>query len=200
VRFVEQVHGDAVALVGELAVADPPRTLPARSSGRADALVTSASSSALAILVADCAPIALASPEGVFGAVHAGWRGIAAEVVEHAVRAMREQGASTVTAVRGPCIRACCYQFSDEDLERVAAVRGPSVRGRTAAGAPALDLPAAVSAALAAAEVTEGAGVDRCTACGGGYFSHRARGDTGRQALFVWRSAEGDPVARSDGR
>ena len=29
-------------------------------------------------------------------------------------------------------------------------------------------------------------GVDVCTACGGGQYSHRARGDAGRQALVVW--------------
>ena len=59
----------------------------------------------------------------------------------------------------------------------MAAVRGHGVRGRTAAGRPALDVPAAVSAALAASGAAEVAGVDACTACAGGYFSHRARGD-----------------------
>jgi copper oxidase (laccase) domain-containing protein len=44
-----------------------------------------------------------------------------------------------------------------------------------------------VRAALAVAGVTEVPGIDRCTACDERYFSHRARGDTGRQALIVWR-------------
>src|SRR5674476_1670642 len=55
------------------------------------------------------AAIALASAEGVCSAVHAGWRGLAAGVVEAAVTAMRDLGASDVTASLGPCIHAPCY-------------------------------------------------------------------------------------------
>lgn len=88
---------------------------------------------------------------------------------------------------------ACCYEFSETDLDGVVALYGPLVRGRTGDGAPALDLPAAVSAALAAAGATERHGVDECTGCGSGYFSHRARRDTGRQVLLVWRTNRSSP-------
>ncbi len=44
-----------------------------------------------------------------------------------------------------------------------------------------------MSAALRNAGADERPGIDVCTACGGSYFSHRARGDAGRQALLVWR-------------
>src|SRR5674476_1670641 len=64
---------------------------------------------ALCVLTADCAAIALASAEGVCSAVHAGWRGLVAGVVEAAVTAMRDLGASDVTASLGPCIHAPCY-------------------------------------------------------------------------------------------
>ena len=63
----------------------------------------------------------------------------------------------------------------------------------TAAGRPGLDLPATVSAALAASGAREIPGMGACTACSPGYFSHRARGDAGRQALLVWTS-DGTPV------
>ena len=192
VRWVEQVHGSVVALVTAEPVGRPGGTR-ARCAGRADALVASSPAIGLAVLVADCAPVALASPEGVFAAVHAGWKGVCTGVVEHAVGAMRELGASTVTGVRGPCIHACCYEFSETDLDGVVALYGPLVRGRTGDGAPALDLPAAVSAALAAAGATERHGVDECTGCGSGYFSHRARRDTGRQVLLVWRTNRSSP-------
>jgi polyphenol oxidase len=189
VHFVEQVHGSAVIVVGDAGTRSVG-TARTRCEGEADALIATSPGNGLAVLVADCAPVALVSPEGIFGAVHAGWKGVSAGVVEHAVAAMRELGASSVTGVRGPCIRSCCYEFSAEDLERVAARYGPAVEGRARSGALSLDLPAAVSAALAEAGAAERAGVDECTACGTGYFSHRARRDKGRQALLIWRTTE----------
>jgi copper oxidase (laccase) domain-containing protein len=111
-------------------------------------------------------------------------------VVERAVDAMRTLGASDVVAAVGPCIHPGCYEFSDPDLARVAARLGDGVRGRTVSGRPALDLPAAVSTALVTAGVREETGIDACTGCGGGYFSHRARADRGRQAMLVWSSAD----------
>ncbi len=164
--------------------------LRVRCEGQADVLVATSPATGLAVLVADCAPVALASPEGIFAAVHAGWKGVRAGVVEQAVETMRELGASSVTGVRGPCIRACCYEFSEADLDDVTARYGPAVRRRAKSGAIALDLPAAVSAALAGAGAAERAGVDECTSCDGGYFSHRARRDGGRQALLLWRTPE----------
>ncbi len=155
-------------------------------SGEGDALVTLAPLTGMAVLTADCASIALGSPEGVAGAVHAGWRGLVAGVVERAVEAMVTLGATEVVGALGPCIHAGCYEFSPPDLDRVAAVLGDQVRGRTDAGRPALDLPAAVSAALAAAGAHRRPGSDGCTGCAPGNFSHRARGDLGRQALVVW--------------
>ncbi len=162
-------------------------------AGPGDALVSDAPECTLAVLTADCASIALGSGEGVFGAVHAGWRGLAGGVVEGAVAAMREMGATDVAGALGPCIHAGCYEFSEADLADVAAVRGDAVRGLTSAGRPALDVPTAVSAALVAGGAAEVAGVEACTACAGGYFSHRARGDGGRQALVVWSDAAPGP-------
>ena len=148
-------------------------------------------STGLVVLTADCASIALGSPEGVTGAVHAGWRGLVAGVVERAVEAMVALGATEVLGVLGPCIHPGCYGFSEPDLDRVSDRLGDRVRSRTSDGHPALDLPAAVSAALLAAGARPQAGIDVCTGCGGGYFSHRARADTGRQALVVWSSPRG---------
>ena len=121
----------------------------------------------------------MASPEGIFAAVHAGWRGLVAGVVEAAAGAMSDLGATSVVGALGPCIHPCCYEFSEPDLARLAAALGSAVRGRTADGRPALDLPAAASAAMARAGVKEVGGVDRCTGCGGGLFSHRVRAGGG---------------------
>jgi polyphenol oxidase len=190
VHWLEQVHGAAVVTVLD---AEPgSRAAPGLAgvvavfAGAGDGLVSNAPSTSLSVLTADCASIALGSEEGIFAAVHAGWRGLTGGVVEAAVAAMRTMGATEVVGALGPCIHPGCYEFSDRDLAAVAAVYGDGVRSLTAAGRPALDLPAAVSAALAASGAGETVGMDVCTACAGGYFSHRARGDGGRQALIVW--------------
>ncbi len=194
VAWLTQVHGHAVLEVSPTGPTGDPAAPVARHAGTGDALVASDPSIALAVLTADCAPVALGSPEGVFAAVHVGWRGLLAGVVEAAVGRMRELGADAVAAAIGPCVHPGCYEFADAELDRVSAVYGEGVRARTAGGRPALDLPVAVGAALDAAGAASVPGVDACTACGGGYFSHRARRERGRQAMVVW--ADGGPSDR----
>jgi polyphenol oxidase len=154
-----------------------------------DALVGWRRGTALAVLTADCAPVALGSPEGVHAAVHVGWRGIAAGVLSHAVDVMRGLGATAVVAGIGPCIGSCCYEFSAGDLDAVEAVVGEPVRARTTWGTPSLDLAAAVRAQLARSDATLAHDARRCTACAPGHFSHRGRHDAARQALYVWRAS-----------
>ena len=140
------------------------------------------------VRVADCAAVALGSPEGVFGAVHAGWRGLLDGVVERAADAVRSLGASDVVAGLGPCIGPCCYAFAGPPLETLSARYGAAVRGRTRRGEEALDLGAAVRGALQAAGVSLVHDGSRCTGCEADTWSHRVRGDAERQALAVWRT------------
>jgi YfiH family protein len=169
-------------------------TRPGEHAGApADAAVTATPGAVLVVRTADCAPVALLAPTAV-GIVHAGWRGLVLGVVEAALAALRGLGAGEVRAVVGPCISAPRYEFGAHDLDVVAARYGDAVRGRTVDGRPALDLAAGVRGAL------HGAGVDRvsvvggCTATDAGtWFSHRARGEAGRQGSFVWL---GEPVGR----
>jgi copper oxidase (laccase) domain-containing protein len=147
---------------------------------------------ALAILTADCAPIAFESPEGVIGAAHAGWRGLAQGVIGQTVAAMRDLGATDVRAALGPCIEPACYEFSAADLDEVAARLGDGVRATTRRGTPALDLPGGVRAALAREGVELAYDASTCTSCAQDnrgeplWFSHRARNDEARQAMVVW--------------
>lgn len=174
---MRQVHGARVVCV----------EAPGGGSGEeADALVSSHPGVALAVFAADCAPVAFGSPEGIVGVAHAGWRGLAAGVIEATVEAMRALGATQVAAGLGPCIRPGCYEFSPPDLDRVAAVLGDVVRSRTSAGAPALDLPAGVRAALEAAGASLVHDVGECTACSAELFSHRGGRDLARQAVVAW--------------
>ncbi|MBV8986556.1 MAG: polyphenol oxidase family protein [Acidimicrobiia bacterium] len=176
--WLRQVHGDTVVTV----------TAPADGAGsKADASVTDRADCVLAVLTADCAPVALVGTGGVVGAVHAGWRGLSAGVIERAVDAARALGATDLRAVLGPCIRPECYEFGAADLDAVAAALGDGVRAVTAAGRPALDVPSAVAAALERAGVTQLEDLGACTACSDDYFSWRARGELARQAMVVWR-------------
>jgi YfiH family protein len=175
--WLHQVHGAEVVTV------EYPGD---RAGAAADAAVTTCSGAPLAIHTADCAPVALVAPEGIVGAVHAGWRGIEAGVIEAAVDRMRSLGAGELHAVVGPCIRSECYEFGAGDLARLAARYGPEVRAETRRGRAALDVPAAVLAALRSVGVEDVAGPPICTSCDERFFSHRARQDTGRQALLVW--------------
>ena len=84
----------------------------------ADGMVTNRPDLALAILTADCAPILLADPNSrIIGAVHAGWRGALAGVIDNALKLMVENGAniSRIIAAVGPCIGSQSYEV-DEDF------------------------------------------------------------------------------------
>jgi YfiH family protein len=184
--WLHQVHGARVVTV------DAPGD---RAGEDADAAITAVTGAALAVHTADCAPVALVADEGLVGVVHAGWRGLVAGVVEEAVEAMRAAGATRVQAILGPCIHPCCYEFGATDLDRVAArYNGAAphpVRAATQDGRPALDVPAAVAGALAASGAALVATSPTCTGCGDTpLFSHRARGDTARQAMVVWLEDE----------
>lgn len=131
------------------------------------------------VLVADCLPIALTGPGGV-AMLHAGWRGLAAGIVQEGVRALGGEGAA---AAVGPGAGVCCYEAGDE-VHAAFVHLGPSVRrGRHA------DLRRVAALQLEAAGVARVQHVDLCTMCDGRFFSHRRDGGvTGRQAGVAWRS------------
>ncbi len=153
----------------------------------ADALVCDRPAVAVGVLTADCAPIALGSPQGVFAAVHAGWRGLVAGVIEAAVGSMRDLGAAEVSAVLGACIHPCCYEFSHTDLMAAEKAFGAGLAATSRNGRPALDLPRGVEVALARAGATLVGAESDCSCCAEGWFSYRARRDSFRQGVLVWR-------------
>jgi YfiH family protein len=191
------VHGAGVVVVDDATAVGPDTADDAGAFPEGDALVSTAPDVVVAVLTADCAPVAIGAP-WAFAAVHVGWRGLQAGVVDAAVRAlcaMRAASAGTagpsLVGAVGPAIGPCCYEFSPADLDDVAARWGDSVRATTRQGAPSLDLARAVDAALRRAGVEPVAGPGTCTACGPDAFSHRARHEEERQALYVWRDAGG---------
>jgi copper oxidase (laccase) domain-containing protein len=169
----DEVHGTAVVDV---------RRHGAGDRHVADAVVTSLFGEVLGIWVGDCAPVALVAVDGTIAGVHAGWRGALDGILDQALDHLPAGG---VEAVLGPCIHSCCYEFGTDDLAAFVAAFGPQVAGTTSWGTAALDMPAVVGTALARRGVTV---TDRseCTGCGAGrWFSHRRRGERGRQVLTV---------------
>ncbi len=101
-HLVRQVHGTEVALVE----AGGPRP------GEADALVAQAPGDAVAVTTADCAPVLIADPEGArVAAVHAGWRGLVAGVIERTLETLERLGSppERLYAAIGPCIAQANY-------------------------------------------------------------------------------------------
>ncbi len=183
--WVRQVHGARVVTVDAANV-------EAVCGIEADALVTATPGLALAVHTADCVPVVLASPAGVIGVVHAGWRGIAAGVVGAAVEAMEALGAPRdgLSVAVGPHIGPECYEFGPEELARLEAQLGAScgLRSRTLDGSPALDLRAALAAAARRAGVSGPVPTTpACTSCDADrYYSHRARAERARMATVAW--------------
>lgn len=169
---MHQVHGCAVAEL--IAPADPPPQV--------DAVTTTAVGLPLVVQVADCVPLLLADLEGGrVAAVHAGWRGVAADVVGATIEAMRPVG--VVQAWAGPAICPGCYEVSAE-VRSQAADAVPEAAATTRAGTPAIDLRRAVVAQCAAQGV-ECAVVGGCTWESPDLFSYRRDAVTGRQAGLI---------------
>jgi YfiH family protein len=173
--WLQQVHGAAVHVASEPTGSDAPA---------ADAAVTGVRGLPLAVITADCAPIALACDDAV-GVVHAGHRGLELGVIEAAVGALREIGHGPVRAYLGPCIRPSRYEFGATDLARLVTRLGPEVAARTDDGRPALDIPTGVRRALADCGVDEFADAGVCTAASDAHFSYRRDRVTGRQATII---------------
>lgn len=186
----EQVHGADIAYVGRDSLSLQCSDLQG-SVGPADGIVTVRPDVSPVIFTADCAPVAL-SMDGAIAAVHGGWRGLRAGVIERAVETLRSvagkalAGGSAISAVIGPCIHPCCYEFPKDQLEVMTRRFSDSVEGVTREGRPALDIAAAVRAALERSNVLAIDDVDACTGCNQNYFSHRRDGPTtGRQVMLV---------------
>jgi YfiH family protein len=176
-----QVHGRDVITV------EGPVSGPV---GEADGIVTAASDTPIAMFGADCALVAFSSPEGVIGVAHAGWRGLAAGIIPAEAASMRSLGASALEVAVSPMIHPECYEFGAADLDAVAALLGDRVRATTSSGAGALDLPSGVSDALDRVGAVRQATLGGCTAHEEGWFSFRARRQTERHALVLWRPGQ----------
>ena len=113
--LTRQTHSDIVRVVTK----SDAHGLDHHSYPECDALITSDAGTALVVFTADCTPILLwDSLTGAVGAVHAGWRGTAADIAGKTVRAMQSEfgcDPQNIRAAIGPNIGACCFE-TDADV------------------------------------------------------------------------------------
>jgi len=171
---LKQVHGTTVITV--------TKPWPAGQGPDADALVTRERGIGLGIITADCAPVLLHdAAAGVIGAVHAGWRGAAAGVLEATISAMLALGATKagIAAVVGPCIGQNSYEVGPDLRDEILPTL-PDAASFFRPGAPPdrshFDLTGYCLARLREAAITHahGTGLDTL-ADPARFFSHRRR-------------------------
>ncbi len=180
-RWLKQVHGVNVTRFNATVPARPPV---------ADAAVTRERGVALAVLTADCLPVLLAARDGsVIGAAHAGWRGLAAGVIEATLAAMGVP-AGEVTAWLGPAIGRDHYEVGEEAHAAFAGSPGfeaAFMRSRQA-DHWYCDLVVLARGRLAVAGVGGITGGAWDTfADPERFYSYRRDGQTGRMATLIWR-------------
>ena len=179
-RWVAQVHGVAVADLDRLAEAEIPR---------ADGAVAGSPGRVGAVLTADCMPLLLCDAEGRrVGIAHAGWRGMAAGVIESTVRAL-DVAPAGIVAWMGPAIGPAAFEVGAEVREAFIAADPQAAKAFTphAPGKFMADLYALARQRL------QRAGVG--SVCGGGFctyreadrfFSYRRAKLSGRMGAFIW--------------
>lgn len=159
----------------------------------ADAAVTSDSNTVLAILTADCLPVLFCAKDGSeIAAAHAGWRGLAAGVLQNTLEAMRTPS-DRVMVWLGPAAGPLAYEVGEEvraafvDCDTAAA----SAFAATRPGHWLCDLPALARQRLQAAGINDIYGGQHCTISDPHrFFSHRRDGRSGRMASLIWINSE----------
>ena len=179
-QYLNQVHGAVVVAASAIRDADEPLD--------ADAITGQESGDFCAVRTADCLPVLFCSIDGTrVAAAHAGWRGLAAGVLENTISAM-SSGASDLLAWLGPAISQPNFEVGGEVRDAflqhdadAAACFEPNTRGRWQA-----DLYGLARRRLATAGVEAIYGGGWCTfADPERFYSYRRGQDTGRMVSFV---------------
>lgn len=182
--WLSQVHGAVVLDAAH-----------AHGAPEADASIAIGPGAVCAIMTADCLPILFCDVQGrVVGAAHAGWRGLAAGVLENTVAALRAAGAGDILAWMGPAIGPACFEVGEDVRQAFMAVTSEA----DAAFLPNINIPGKYFGDIyhLARLVLHRQGVDKIS--GGGFctmtdaarfYSYRRDRITGRMASLVWLNA-----------
>ncbi|MFT4066845.1 peptidoglycan editing factor PgeF [Paraburkholderia sp.] len=203
--WLEQIHGAGIVRAEDALAHLREQGRPTR----ADASVTDRAGIACVVMVADCMPVLLCDEAGrAVGAAHAGWRGLAAGIVEQTaqrVAALAGVEASALHAYLGPSIGPGAFEVGSDVLDAFmdgvegaqrdatahAFVAHPSNPGKYLA-----DLPALARLRLQRLGVTRVSGGDLCTVTlRERFYSYRRDRDTGRMAALIWLDDQAQTLA-----
>ena len=180
-RWLNQVHGADVARWEDIAAGETPD---------ADAIVSARSDSLCVVRTADCLPVLLCARDASeIAAVHAGWRGLAAGVIEAAVDALQTSPADLL-AWFGPAISQQAFEVGDEVREAFCAASAEAEEAfvRNGRGRWQADLYRLGRQRLAAAGVDSVFGGGLCTHQDAErFYSYRRDGSTGRLLSFIYK-------------
>jgi len=198
-----QVHGTVVVSAADCrGRREPPD---------ADVIVCAESRQPVAVITADCVPILMTTSDGAaVAAIHAGWRGLAAGVVQAGVEALlrlADCSPGSIRAAIGPHIGPCCYEVDApvlEPLQRLFGERFGLFRRAvpTRPGRDRIDLGGLVREALLDLGVPEdavGQAAAACTRCDSERF-HSYRRDGKRAGRLVHFIAARKPAVGSERR
>lgn len=183
--WLEQVHGTDVMLLE-----DP-------SQGRqADGSLTLEPGRVCAVMTADCLPVLLCNRAGsAVAALHAGWRGLAAGILERGVARM--PGDSDVLAWLGPAIGPDRFEVGEEVIGQLEVESGRDRSWYTAAAEPGkwyVDIYRLARQRLLAAGVADVSGGGFCTFTDDRrFYSYRRQGACGRMASLIWMHPSASP-------
>ncbi len=180
IRFLNQVHGATVMAVRDVRSADAPPD--------ADAVFGDSPGDICAVRTADCLPLLLCAKDGSeIAAVHGGWRGVLAGVIENTIAAMRTDGRDLL-AWLGPAISQPAFEVGDEVREAFVTRDAAAAThfDANASGRWQADLYGLARQQLAVTGVTEVYGGDFCThGEAQRFWSYRRNPDCGRMVTFI---------------
>jgi polyphenol oxidase len=194
--WLKQIHGADVVNASDVLA----RVEAGAPVVEADASVTNTTGTICVVMIADCMPVLLCDPQGrAVGAAHAGWRGLAAGVVEKTAQRVAELADAPLTslyAYLGPCIGPDAFEVGADvrdafmkgvdDAQREATanafVARPDLPGKYFANLPAL-----ARLRLQRLGITQISGGDACTVTDRErFYSYRRERVTGRMAAMIW--------------
>ncbi|MBY0578415.1 MAG: peptidoglycan editing factor PgeF [Burkholderiales bacterium] len=168
-KWLNQIHGNRIVNLDEPETSD------------ADGAFTRQPNVVCAIMTADCLPVLL-SGRNTVAALHAGWRGLAAGIIEKTVPVM---GENALVAYLGPAIGQEAFEVGEEVLDALEAESAAFRKG--ANGKWHADLYAVARMKLEKAGISGVHGGNYCTYRDASrFFSHRRDGKTGRMGSFIW--------------
>jgi len=184
--WIDQIHGSASVV------------LESDTGRQADAAITRQPGQAAVVMTADCLPILLCDRAGgEVAAVHAGWRGLQAGVIETALATMQTPAAQLMAWI-GPGISQAAFEVGDEVRSAFADASAENEAYFEAHGPGhwLCDLAGIAERVLQAEGVSRIYRDPHCTYRDSGlFYSYRRDGATGRMAALIWINGEGDPGA-----